>query len=245
MDVLTQLKNEASRTHAAWGEIRGRRAEREKSLQDLRHKAGEAARESEAFSLLPESHRPASDADQPTRIADLDAELVRLAQLETQAELAKNESAARKQVEVKRQFPVKIKAVQEANADMRRHLAAMGEAALEPYLQFVRARVLLVEADAALNELQAELGGDRRAKNRQQAEVRSLIDAGLADATDQEITGQSVVNMIDWTRLGSSPLEDFWTEQGLPTPPGSVMFGGPNVSDMLQLRDRRFRRRSA
>ena len=59
MDTLTKLKDQASETHARWGSIRGQRSERERELQELRHQAGDAERESEAFALLPESDRPA------------------------------------------------------------------------------------------------------------------------------------------------------------------------------------------
>ena len=197
MDQLRNLKDRASETHVQWGSIRGQRSERERELQELRHQARDAERESEAYSLLPDADRPEPDVAYPTRIAEVDAELSRFERLEIEAEAMKNEAHEELQREVRKTFPGRVQAVQRANADVRKHLEALGEAALEPYLQYVRARTVLAEADADLAALQAELGGDRRAKNRQQNEVRSLLDAGLVDATDLEILGQFVLSMLN------------------------------------------------
>lgn len=245
MDKLTELAEEAGRTHAKWGEVRAQRAERERALQDLRHRAGEAERECDAFSLLPEGDRPDSDTDHPARIAEIDAELGRLERLEIEAEAMKDEAREEHKREVRRQFPGRVAAVQEANINQRENLKEMGRAMVPLYLKFLEVRAVLARADADLAALQGQLGGDRKAKMRQQNEVRSLLDAGLVDASDYEIVGQSVVTMFDWTRLGSSPLEHFWAENGASRLPGSVEHSTPNLSDIIQLQTRRFPRRAS
>ena len=216
MDTLTKLKNEASRTHAAWGEIRARRSERERELQELHHQAGEAQREAQAFSLLPEHDRPEADAEHPARIADLDAKLGRLDRLEQEAEALKCEAHEELQREVRKLFPAAVENVQATNLYMRDRLADVGQAVVKPYLVFLEAQAALAESDAELATLRSYLAGsDRKAIFRQKSEVKGLLDAGVQDASDLEILGQILTSIIRWSRRGSSPIEDLWTGEDL------------------------------
>ncbi len=245
MDTLTKLNNEASRSHEQWGAIRGRRAERQRALQDLHHKTREAERESEAYSLLPESERPAADVD-PAQIAEIDGELDRLERLEQEACAIKDETAEELQREIRRLFPAAIERVQEANADVRKHLAEMGQAVVQPYLELLGSQTALAEADAALISLQGQLGGsDRKLRNRQQNAVRGVLDGGLQDASDAEILGEILASVLKWSRRGSSPIEDLWMREGLSMEKGSVFHELPHIPDVIQLRNRRLTRRAS
>ena len=246
MDKLKKLKDEASKTHEGWGAIRGQRAALERRQQELRGEAGEVEREASAYELLPEHDRPKPDENHSAKRSTIDAELQRLDRLEIEACALKDEAAEELQREVRKLFPAAIERVQEANSEVRDHLADLGQSVVRPYLKLLEAQVVLADADAGLATLQSYLaGGDRRATFQQKNEVKGLLDAGLQDVSDFEILGQIMASIIRWSRRGSSPIEDLWTGEGLPVLDGSVLNDPPHVGDVLQFRARRLPRRAS
>ena len=195
--------------------------------EDQRLAEGESDRlQAEAVGVLPGEGGATTLAPAKAERHDFDGEI---AGLEARAD----EIGKRIGVVAVADAPLVLEDLANATDLVREKAAVLGEAAIPLFLDVLAALGPRDEALAAVAAVERDFRGPPKVVAAQRSAVKRYERDLLAAATQPEIVGLLVVQVLQWARRGSTPLEPTWREQDVPLLPGSVMMGAPVIGGVV------------